>query len=472
MSDFEPTPGYSRNRTSTVFTNGSDEQRAEFTYAMGEEWTPNLFDKDKTSVLLSNGSDEQRAVVVYDLNGIGGNAGLEKKIIIKSETIPAADADSYGKFYCYSGATNNTYVHGYIYECIADVTTEYNIAMNPVDPEATHKLAFDDENHSPIELFERIASLSTPTFNPDDVKTGTFTFDKTNEIWYVNGYDADNNTLFENFTVNGTGDEYSLDAYGFVYIDHFPDNYEDGYSEEYELISHPSYSNYRWQRLDVQPVAEMGRYLSNWNAATGLAVTNPQENPYEYTTGDYYIVSVVASSGNNNYRPNGSNYVIGQASTTVESSHLAVNDTYLYDGTNWLLLKTSDAVTSINGETGDVHIKSVNGKSLMGAGNLNLTDIVTISGSTASQLLANDTIYNAGELTSLTITIPNSMTVDWLCQFNFTSGSTATTLTAPNTIKWLGDDVENNIFTPDASKRYAVMFYYDGVQIRGVVQSL
>ena len=31
-----------------------------------------------------------------------------------------------------------------------------------------------------------------------------------------------------------------------------------------------------------------------------------------------------------------------------------MNDTYLYDGTNWTLLKTGSAVTSINGQTGDV----------------------------------------------------------------------------------------------------------------------
>ena len=111
---------------------------------------------------------------------------------------------------------------------------------------------------------------------------------------------------------------------------------------------------YIWERLDVQPAAKLGRYLSGWNCATGLAVTNPPESPYEYTTGDYFIVSTVATGGASNYKPNGSQYVIGQASTAVETATVSVNDTYLYDGTNWTLLKTGSAVTSINGQTGDV----------------------------------------------------------------------------------------------------------------------
>jgi len=134
-------------------------------------------------------------------------------------------------------------------------------------------------------------------------------------------------------------------------------------------------------------VPKLGRYLSTWNCATGLPETNPETDPYEYTTGDYYIVGTVASSGETNYRPNGSSYVIGQASTTVESSSIGINDTYLYDGTNWTLLKTSTTVTSVNGQVGDVtvqetlvnqqNIKSVNGNSLLGSGNLELTQLLT-----------------------------------------------------------------------------------------------
>ena len=91
----------------------------------------------------------------------------------------------------------------------------------------------------------------------------------------------------------------------------------------------------------IQNIASRWRFLSNWNCATGLPVTNPTENPYPYKAWDYYSVSNVASGWGTNYRPNGSSYIIWQASTTVETDTVAVSDFYLYDGTNWLLLTNS-----------------------------------------------------------------------------------------------------------------------------------
>lgn len=91
----------------------------------------------------------------------------------------------------------------------------------------------------------------------------------------------------------------------------------------------------------LQNIASRWRFLSNWNCATGLPVTNPTENPYPYKAWDYYSVSNVASGWGTNYRPNGSSYIIWQASTTVETDTVAVSDFYLYDGTNWLLLTNS-----------------------------------------------------------------------------------------------------------------------------------
>ena len=97
-----------------------------------------------------------------------------------------------------------------------------------------------------------------------------------------------------------------------------------------------------------------GRYLSSWNCATGLAATNPPTSPYTYRAGDYFIVGTVDTT--TNYKPSGSQYVIGTASSTVETEEVAVNDTYTYDGTNWSLLKTSkvDALPPQTGNEGKV----------------------------------------------------------------------------------------------------------------------
>lgn len=97
--------------------------------------------------------------------------------------------------------------------------------------------------------------------------------------------------------------------------------------------------------------------------------------------------------------------------------------------------------------------------------------IQTLS-ATDSITLADNTIYNGSEQTALTITLPSTVDVSFLCEIDFTSGTTATTLSYSNTIKWAGDDVNNNIFLPVASKRYTIICAYDGVNYRFTVKGV
>lgn len=99
------------------------------------------------------------------------------------------------------------------------------------------------------------------------------------------------------------------------------------------------------------------------------------------------------------------------------------------------------------------------------------TNIVSISTATVTQALETNTIYNCGEMTSIEITFPATASVDFIAQLNFTSGTTPTAFTSPVGMKWLGDDVSTT-FIPTASKRYAIMFFYDGVNYRGIVQEV
>ena len=91
---------------------------------------------------------------------------------------------------------------------------------------------------------------------------------------------------------------------------------------------------------------------------------------------------------------------------------------------------------------------------------------------TDSITLADNTIYNGGEQTALTIALPATVDVSFLCEIDFTSGTTETTLAYPNTIKWVGDDVANNVFIPVASKRYTIICAYDGVNYRFTVKGV
>ena len=96
----------------------------------------------------------------------------------------------------------------------------------------------------------------------------------------------------------------------------------------------------------IDQLKALGRFLSNWDTTTGLPATNPPGydvgDTYTYKVGDYYLVGTVASSGSTNYKPNGSSYVVGTASTTVETEEVHVGDMYIYDSSQWLLLHTEE----------------------------------------------------------------------------------------------------------------------------------
>ena len=95
------------------------------------------------------------------------------------------------------------------------------------------------------------------------------------------------------------------------------------------------------------------------------------------------------------------------------------------------------------------------------------TSIVTLT--TDSTELATNTIYNGGELASVTFTLPATVPANFTAQLNFTSGTTATTFTAPASVTFEGDACSNGVFTPLASKRYSVLIYTDGVNVIGLV---
>lgn len=95
------------------------------------------------------------------------------------------------------------------------------------------------------------------------------------------------------------------------------------------------------------------------------------------------------------------------------------------------------------------------------------TSIVTLT--TASTELATNTIYNGGELASVTLTLPNSVPADFIAQVEFSSGAAATTFTAPAALYFNGDACDGGVFTPVANKRYCIMVISDGVNTLGFV---
>lgn len=171
---------------------------------------------------------------------------------------------------------------------------------------------------------------------------------------------------------------------------------------------------------EVSTLKAIGRFLSLWNAGTGLPETDPAKTlPYKYKTGDYYIVSVIGE--NNNYEPSGTQYT-GAASTVLYSGDLSIGDFFFYDGHIWKKLTHSEAP-----EVGEITISD--------------------SGAVTQALEANYIYHFTGALTSLTITLTPATGLAQY-HFDFRTGSTVPTFTTTGIIF---DDLEL-----EANTRYEV----------------
>ena len=95
------------------------------------------------------------------------------------------------------------------------------------------------------------------------------------------------------------------------------------------------------------------------------------------------------------------------------------------------------------------------------------------SSTTASLTLANDTEYRyTQELSSITLTLPQTPDNNFISGLVFESGATPTAMTYDSSIKWSGDDVTSNAFVPVASKTYNIVFWFDGININAVARGV
>ncbi len=187
-----------------------------------------------------------------------------KKIIVKSSIMPVAEEKYKGEVYMYTGETNETYSHGYIYECKSETAYEALIGIYPT------KIAFDYTKGDVFSFFEEA------TEDYLQIKSGTFQYDLAGDIWHIDGKDEDGNTLFSNYRLY-TQD---LEDAGFVVIVPM-EEISDGEELEYE-ITKSEITAYEWNRIDVQPsiIAPDGEAVvetpdgSNENAVVNVEYVN------------------------------------------------------------------------------------------------------------------------------------------------------------------------------------------------------
>ena len=207
---------------------------------------------------------------------------------------------------------------------------------------------------------------------------------------------------------------------------------------------------------EIEALQGIGRFLSIWNCATGLAETNPPASPYTYHQGDYFIVGTLSSAEPAvNYRPNGPTYTTDVASTTVETEDVKLNDVYFYDGANWLLQKNEQRDTTFSSILGSpydntnlsnaldqkqdtlvnqTNIKSVNGNSLLGSGDLTIANNPEITITQGGQTRGSFTLNQS---TTETIEIDPGQVIQ------VSTMPTASEDNAGKIVQWVGNNTEN-----------------------------
>ena len=131
--------------------------------------------------------------------------------------------------------------------------------------------------------------------------------------------------------------------------------------------------------------------------------------------------------------------------------------------------KTSDLENDSGFLTQHQSIKTLNGETLVGTGDVSTfqSETVTVSGDTASkQLTSHKLCYFDGTLVALTITFPQTVNVGDEFNFIFKTSVDGCILTVPNTVKWDGGETP----TLEANTIYEVSI--DGLGIALISQGV
>lgn len=207
---------------------------------------------------------------------------------------------------------------------------------------------------------------------------------------------------------------------------------------------------------------KIGDYASitDSNMGTGVRelVANgslgPAHGPMKITFG--YTNSIYIPMGYDDHYNTGVNFTSSTFQQPTFTIHGTSNSLKIYDGEDlYTLIDTmkSKKYTSLYG--------AINALITNGSGSGSSTTIITTYTATVS--LDNNKEYHliSKNSTSLTLTLPSTITDDYNSYFSFKSGATATTITLPTsftgTLKFKGDDCNSSgVFTPTANKIYEV----------------
>lgn len=198
-------------------------------------------------------------ITVSEAAGQGGEFDYST-VIVKSDTIPTAGADYVGFMYEYAGATNATYTHGYIYECVATPVYDSTVEFNPASLSGTTATC------SGSDFAALVARWGTGAI--DTIIKGTLTYDESGELLVFVGQDDTNTTVC---TFQLYAQDY-IDA-GFT----FTGTFQDGDVIAFTCTIEETGATYAWNRIDVQP--QPAKELPTQAGNTGKILTTNGVSP-------------------------------------------------------------------------------------------------------------------------------------------------------------------------------------------------
>lgn len=334
------------------------------------------------TISVKAGASETNSPVIFTKDADGnaavrvmGGAGSidEDRIIIKSAEIPAASEDELGKFYCYSGVTNQNFVHGYVYECVKSGGTYTGTVSFEAATLSGTTVACSGDDFANFLTESGVVPLS--------VVSGTMTYDAAGSLWVLVGKDENEETVL-------TFQEYQQDYEDFGFT--FTGTPEDGDVIAFTCSIEESGGIYTWTRINLQPGSEHD--LGFFDTVAELQTAHPTG-----IAGDFALIG-------------------------------ATDTFWVWDTTTsaWVDSHKTDAVTSVNGQTGAVvltpsdvgaataaqgakadtaiqSVKTINGQSIVGEGNVDIDALPSQTGHAGKVLTTDGT--DASWETPTTITM-------------------------------------------------------------------
>ena len=225
--------------------------------------------------------------------------------------------------------------------------------------------------------------------------------------------------------------------------------------------------------------------LGSYNTEDELYAVYPTGSPGDsyLVGGDLYVWSDTDSSWKNVGNIQGPKGEKGDAGETgAQGEKGEKGDAFTYADFTAEQLAGLKGEKGDKGDKGDTPIKGVDyltqedyleiDSRIYSMTNSKQDETVFDTGSSVSFELVDNTEYQRGTLTSLSVAFPANVSNGYISSVVFTSGSTAISFAYPSGIKWSGVDITNGQFVPKASKYYEVIFYYNNLGFNGIVRGV